>query len=86
MLKFIKSLEAVLFEVDLKEYADEELTAIVAKTAEALATCARASQPCVIYFKQIQRIFYGKVRYELKFKININTKLIQLQNFLSNYK
>ncbi|XP_026322299.1 IQ and AAA domain-containing protein 1-like isoform X2 [Hyposmocoma kahamanoa] len=52
--------DATLFEVDLKEYADEELTAVVAKTADALATCARASQPCVIYFKHIQRLFYGK--------------------------
>lgn len=54
----------MLFEVDLKDYADEELTAVVAKTADALATCARASQPCVIYFKHIHRLFYGKVRYK----------------------
>lgn len=59
----MKFLDAILFEVDLKEYADEELTAVVAKTADALATCSKASQPCVIYFKQIQRLFYGKVRY-----------------------
>lgn len=64
----MKSLEAILYELDLREYADEELTSVVAKTADALATCARASQPCVIYFKHIQRIFYGKVRYKLKFK------------------
>lgn len=65
----MKSLEAILFEVDLKEYADEELTAVVAKTADALATCARASQPSIIYFKHIQRLFYGKVRF-LKFSFS----------------
>lgn len=62
----MKSSEAILFEVDLREYADEELTACVAKTADALAICARAAQPCVIYFKHIQRMFYGQVR-EIKF-------------------
>lgn len=65
MLTIMKSLDAILFEIDLKEYADEELTAVVAKTADALASCARACQPCVIYFKHIQRLFYGKVRCKL---------------------
>lgn len=68
--------------MDLKEYADEELTAVVAKTADALATCAKASQPCVIYFKHIQRLFYGKVRYKTTPVIFLYNQKLVLQNNL----